>query len=114
MKKIIIVACCGVLSACSSTGPVNIGKDSYMISKQSAAGGFGSPGVLKAEIIREGSTFCTSSHKIFQMVSSQDHPATYGSNASAEINFMCLDEGDAEIRRPKLRKEADTIIEVRK
>ncbi len=33
---------------------------------------------------------------------------------STEIEFMCLSEGDPELTRPKLRKEADTVIEVKK
>jgi hypothetical protein len=102
------------LAGCASTGPVPIGKDTYMISKQNAAGAFGTSGAVKADIIREGSAFCVSSGKVFQLVSSAGKEASYTSNPVAEISFMCLSEGDPEIARPKLRKEADAVIEVRK
>ena len=31
----------------------------------------------------------------------------------AEIQFMCLDTKDAELNRPKLRKEPGTVVEVK-
>jgi hypothetical protein len=113
MKKLVFAGCV-ILAGCASIGPVPIGKDTYMISKQSAAGAFGSSGAVKAEIIQEGSAYCAANKKVFQIVSSSDRPAGYGHNPSAEINFMCLSEGDPELSRPKLRKEADTVVEVRK
>jgi len=30
----------------------------------------------------------------------------------AEVQFMCLSAGDAELQRSKLRKEPDTVIEI--
>jgi hypothetical protein len=30
----------------------------------------------------------------------------------AEVQFMCLDPGDPELTRPKLRKEPDVLIHV--
>lgn len=103
-----------ILAGCASSGPVAIGKDTFMITKQSAGGAFVSPGSIKVEIIREATAHCSSISKVFQIVNTNETSASPGRPPSAEVNYMCLSEGDHEIARPKLRKEADTVIEVRK
>lgn len=112
--KLFIAAYALLLAGCASTGPVQIGKDTYMISKQNAAGMFGTSGGVKADIIREGAAYCAQTGKVFQLVSSSGKEAGYASNPVAEINFMCLAEGDPAIARPNMRKEPDTVIEMRK
>ena len=86
-----------------------------MITKQSAGGLFVSPGEIKVEIIKEAYAYCGLTGKTFQIVSSNERAAIPGARMpSAEIHFMCLNEGDKEIQRPKLTKAPDTVIELRK
>lgn len=64
-------------------------------------------------MIREAQAFCASEQKVFQIVRTDQLGAAPGRMPSAEVQFMCLDKGDPEIARPKLRKDPDTIIETR-
>lgn len=114
MKNALLIAGLAVIvAACSSTGPVPISKDTYMISKQSAGGMFVQPASIRADIIREGAAFCMKSGKEFQIDSFRDTTAFPGRLPASEITFMCLDANDPELRRLKLRKDADTVIETR-
>jgi hypothetical protein len=92
-----------------------MGKDTFMIAKQQATG-FPGLGNLKAEIIAEGSRYCASLGKDFQIVSAQETQPPYvlGNYPRSEIQFMCLAEGDRELQRPKMPNAPDTVIEVRK
>lgn len=101
------------LGGCASSGPVPIGVDTYLITKQSAGSAFVSAGSIKVEIIQEAQQFCRTQQKEFQIVRTGQESASYGRLPSAEIQFMCLEKGDVELSRPKLRKDADTVIETR-
>lgn len=104
-----------MLSGCAShTGVIPMGKDTYMIAKQQATG-FPGLGNMKAEIIVEGSTYCSSVGKEFQIVSTHETqpPYVFGNYPRAEIQFMCLTAGDSELKRPKLQKSPDQVIDVR-
>ncbi len=116
MNKILIAVLLLSVCACAShTGIVPMGKDTYMIAKQQATG-FPGLGNMKAEIIAEGTRYCTSLGKIFQIVSTQETQPPYvlGNYPRAEIQFMCLPGDDPELHRPKLEKTPDTVIEIRK
>ena len=86
-----------------------------MIAKQQATG-FPGLGNMKAEIIAEGSKYCSEQGKEFQIVNSQETQPPYvlGNYPRSEIQFMCLAAGDQELQRPKLQKTPDTVIEMRK
>jgi hypothetical protein len=60
MKKFLFIVATVYLVGCASSGPVPIGKDTYMISKQSAGGAFVSSGSVKADVFREANQFCIS------------------------------------------------------
>ena len=92
-----------------------MGKDTYMIAKQQATG-FPGLGNMKAEIIGEASRHCVGLGKELQVVSTQETQPPYilGNYPRSEIQFMCLSAGDPELRRPKLEKKPDTVIEIKK
>lgn len=116
MNKTLTLCLSVFLSACAShTGVIPIGKDTYMIAKQQATG-FPGLGNMKAEIIVEGSAYCSKQGKEFQIVSTQETKPPYvlGNYPRSEIQFMCLTPGDQELQRPKLQKSPDTVIEMRK
>lgn len=104
-----------VTGCASNSGVVPIGTDTYMVSRQ-AATGFSGSGTLKAEVFQEANQYCVGQHKKLQIVSTSEAQPPYvlGNFPKAEIQFMCLDVGDTELARPKLKKDADTVIEIRK
>lgn len=114
MRRLIILASIMALAGCASSGPVPIGKDTYMITKESAGGIFANTSAIKGELFKEGYTYCQQQGKVFQVVRTHEQPAIPAARMpSAEVQFMCLTEGDREIIRPKLQREPDAIIERR-
>lgn len=105
-----------VLAGCAiNSGVVPMGKDSFMVSRQAATGFIGLSD-LKAEAIREANQYCVKKGKFLQVVrtSESSPPFVFGNFPRAEVHFMCLEANDPELQRPKLKKEADTVIEIRK
>ena len=116
MKKVIYCALVILLTGCASnSGVVPIGPDTFMVSRQAATGLSGS-GTLKAEALQEANQYCLSQKKKLLVVNTAEAqpPYVFGNFPKAEVQFMCLDANDSELVRPKLRKEADTVIEIRK
>ena len=115
MKKIITAGAILLAGCASNSGVIPIGQDTFMVSRQ-AATGFSGSGKLKAEAFQEASQYCEKLGKSLQVVSTHEASPPYilANFPKAEIQFMCLDAKDAELNRPKLRKEADTVIEVKK
>ena len=115
MKKIITAGAIFLAGCASNSGVIPIGQDTFMVSRQ-AATGFSGSGKLKAEAFQEASQYCEKLGKSLQVVSTHEASPPYilANFPKAEIQFMCLDAKDAELNRPKLRKEADTVIEVKK
>jgi hypothetical protein len=85
-----------------------------MVSRQ-AATGFSGSGTLKAEAFQEANQYCTNLGKSLQVANTYEASPPYilANFPKAEIKFMCLDAKDIELNRPKLRKEADSVIEVK-
>lgn len=115
MKLLTIAALMFLAGCASNSGVMPIGKETFMVSRQ-AATGFSGSGTLKAEAFQEANAYCTNLGKSVQVVGTQEASPPYilGNFPKAEIQFMCLDANDAELSRPKLRKGADTVIEVKK
>ena len=117
MKKIIYLFVMAMLvSGCTTTsGVVPIGQDTFMVSRQ-AGTGFAGLGNLKADAFREASQFCVKQGKSLQVVSTSESSPPYilTNFPRVEVQFMCLDVSDQELGRPRLKKDADTVIEIRK
>ena len=104
-----------LLGGCASnSGVVLIGPDTFMVSRQ-AATGFGGLGTLRADAFREAGAYCVSQRKTLRVIntSQSSGPYIYGNYPRADIEFMCLETGDAELTRPKLERVADTVIEIK-
>ena len=115
MKIFLYLVLLLVAGCASNSGVAPIGPDTYMVSRQ-AATGFSGSGTLKAEAFQEANQYCLSQKKRLQVVRTAEAQPPYvlGNFPKAEVEFMCLDANDPELVRPKLRKEGDTIIELRK
>lgn len=111
----LLVPLAGLAACAANTGIVPIGEDTYMVSRQ-AATGFSGSGNLKAEAFQEANQYCVSMAKKLQVVSTHEAtpPFIFGNFPKAEVQFMCLDKRDAELGRPKLHKEANTVIKIEK
>ena len=102
-----------ILTACSSSGPVSVGRDTYMITKQSATG-FHSGASVKADIYREATDFCIKQKLQFQPVRETAKDGVPGyAFANAEVVFRCLADGDKDINRPTLIPAPNLVIENR-
>ena len=98
---------------CASSGPVPMGKDTYLLAK---SGGLFtiSGGEVKAELYREANEFCLRQNKQLMPVNESSRDAAYYSNyANAEIQFRCLAEGDPQLQRPAMERTPDVTIDMR-
>lgn len=101
------------LVACASTGIIPIGKDTYMVSKQSATGYESAVGI-KGQILQEANEFCAKQGLAMVLVSLNTKDGIPGrSYATAELVFRAVRPDDAENQRLKLERGADTTIEIR-
>ncbi len=57
-----------VIAGCASTGVVPTDRGIFMISKESAAGVFGTSGGVRADIYAEANEFCARSSKVVETV----------------------------------------------
>lgn len=89
--------------------------DIYMVTRQAATGFIGS-GVLKAESFQEANAYCRSQNRTLQVVSTNEAqpPFVFGNCPKAEVQFMCLTAGGAELARPKLKPKAYVSVEIQR
>jgi hypothetical protein len=93
MNKIFAAAALLLLTACASSGPVSIGKDTYMITKQSAGGMFVQGATVKTDLLAEGNAFCNKSGKTLELLTSNAKNAIpFARTSSAEIQFKCVSQ----------------------
>ena len=91
-----------------------MGKDTYMVSGTGKSPGGYSGGEVKVAALKEATQFCSGMKKQVQIVRTDQRDMSFGVNATAELQFMCLDSTDSEFARPRLKKDADQVIEVKK
>ena len=112
MKKSLVIIPI-LLVGCASSGPVPVGQDTFMITKQSTTG-FHSGASVKAEIFREANEHCLKSGKQLQPVSDRQLDGVPGrSFANAELVYRCLSPADFQLYRPTPKPVPNVIIENR-
>jgi ATP-dependent protease ClpP protease subunit len=80
-----------VLVGCASTGVVPADRGTYMISKQSAAGVFGTPDGVRADIYVEANEFCSRTGNAVETVSVEAKQAIpFVRTGSALLYFKCV------------------------
>jgi len=78
------------LAGCASTGVVPTDRGAYMISKQSAAGVFGTPEGVKADIYREANEFCARTGQTVETINAETKGAVpFVRTGSASLQFRC-------------------------
>lgn len=114
MKRILVSSIIALAGCAINTGVVPIGQDTFMVSRQ-AATGFSGLGDLKGEAFREANQYCLDQRKSVQVLhtSESSPPYIFGNFPKAVVQFRCLDANDSELKRLKLTKDVDTVIEMR-
>ena len=102
-----------LLTCCANSGPVPIGPDTYMMAN-TGAWSWSSGAALQGDLYREASAFCAASGKQIMTKDSRHNDSAMGFDAPfahAEVQFMCLDAADPQLRRPNVRfKQAPTVV----
>jgi hypothetical protein len=112
-RKIVTAISVLLLSACTSTtGVIQIGQDTYMIGSQGKSPGGFSGTEAKALAFADAQRYCAGLGKKVQVINTQQSDMAFGKNATAEVQFMCLSEGDPQLGRPRLEKVPDQVIQV--
>ena len=86
-----------------------------MIANQ-AATGFSGLGSLKADAIREATSFCSTKGKEMQLLHTTDSQPPYilGNFPRSEIQFACLGKDDPDYARTRLQKEPDSVVQIKR
>jgi hypothetical protein len=93
MKFSLLALCVLLLAACASTGIVPADRGTYLISKQSAAGIFGTPEGVKLDIYKEANEFCSREGKAVETVDVKaDHAIPFVREGSATLHFKCVEK----------------------
>ena len=101
-----------MFAGCASSGPLQLGPDTYMISKTDKGGIFGNAGAMKADVINEANAFAASKGKIAVVLSTNETPLVVGRQfATFEYQFRVVDPSDREAVRPNLKPRPDVVIE---
>jgi hypothetical protein len=108
MKKLILVSCLS-LGACSSTGVLPIGPDTYRITG-SAINSFGGQVTAEAEALKTANEYCQSQGRQLLLIADQRGEPTLGSGGFS-MNFRCLAPGEQELRRPNYRPTPNIAIQ---
>lgn len=80
-----------VLVGCASTGVVPTQGDAFMVAKQSAAGIFGTPDAVMAEIFTEANEHCAKRGLVVETVKAETKGAIpFVRTGSASLEFRCV------------------------
>lgn len=83
------VAC--LLAGCASSGIVQGDRDTFLVSKMSGAGAFGSPDALRTDLNAEAAQFCGAKGKQFETVEFVGTPGIpFVRITSARLQFRCI------------------------
>jgi KaiC/GvpD/RAD55 family RecA-like ATPase len=85
-----LVALVGLMG-CGSTGVVKLEADRYMVSEKNAKVGFVSAAEEKASVYRQANAFCSRLGKEVQTLDLQTTNSGFGRQASATLEFKCID-----------------------
>ena len=112
-SPIIVVSLLIFLAACSSTGVIPVGENSYMLSKQTATGFQTAVGVT-SDVMEEASGYCSKLNKHFVIQNMQSRDGVPGrSYATVKLTFGCYDKNDPIYIASQPKRGADHVEEIR-
>lgn len=88
-----------MVTACAS-GPVLIGRDTYMIT-DTAASSWASGASIKAGLYQDAYKFCSSKGKELLPLRSRQQDASFYQFGNAELQFRCVDQNDPALASTK-------------
>lgn len=91
---------------------VPTGKNSYMVSME-VRGGLTSDSSVRAKTMLRANQYCESIGKHFALDHVQSSGVRGWTPQDSEIYFLCLSEDDPAYQSSHMRKEPNTVIEVR-
>ena len=110
MLRILAFSIILIMIGCTDTGAIKIGLDSYTISTRVMCCGAAS---ASANAMKEANVFCESQNKQILLDHVQSGEcALHGGCGEAQILFYCLAADDAQLKRPKLRRDPNFKLEV--
>jgi hypothetical protein len=90
----LVVVTTAILAACTSTGVVPMGGNTYMIA--GSRPGFIGTGEVKASLIKEASAWCAKRGLVMIVVDATGHDGVAGHNAAnADVTFKALSPAEA-------------------
>lgn len=103
------------LAGCAqNSGVLKMGPDTYSITA-GASHARGGMAAAKRMAYSDAAAECQQQGKEFVVISERAAPESWTSGMNnVALDFRCLRPGDPDLHRPTLRKEPDTVIEVRK
>ena len=78
-----------LITACTSTGVVAVGDDTYMIGKRSAQAGFGPPVKTQGAVYEEANAFCEQQQKELETVKLDVTNSGFGKPGAVSLQFRC-------------------------
>lgn len=112
MKHLLIAFLFGLAGCASSSGVIEIGPDTYMVSREAGSGYSGANG-QKTLALKEAGQFCTQLKKNLRVTEVNMVNGGIGVFPRADVSFMCLEKGDADLTRPGSPNAPDQIYEIR-
>ncbi len=87
--RVLLVCAALMLAACTSTGVVPTGDDTYMIGKRSAQAGFGPPVKTRAAVYAEANEFCAKKQASVETINLDVINSGFGRPGSVTLEFRC-------------------------
>jgi hypothetical protein len=94
MKHITTIAVVAMLGACANSGVVQMSRDTYMVSKDSAKFGGGVSNAVRMEVYQDAGAFCAKSGKYVETRDLQLTPGVPGRLGNVMLQFQCTTKGD--------------------
>lgn len=98
--RVILIASSSLVAAACASGPVQIGKDTYMMT-DTAASSWASGASIKAGLYQDAYKFCGSKGKELLPLRSRQTDASFSQFGNAELEFRCVDSNDPDLARSK-------------
>ncbi|WP_438482547.1 SHOCT domain-containing protein [Oleiharenicola lentus] len=110
--KSFVVLVALALAGCSNPGVVQLGPDTYLLTRADRAGIFGNASKLKAGVIADANEFAQKQGKVAIPLSDRATPiGGPGQFATYEYEFRVLPADDPEVRRVRIQTRPDIVIE---